>query len=246
MAAVRWTTVESSQELEKVSPRASALMLLKVDDAQLDGLRERSNLKHLHLEAGFDRASHGCLNAVANSSGLVSLCLKLCNQTSDETLEGLSPTIETLEIITCHSLSNQSFQAVARLPKLKRLDLTRCHSVTDAGVEALLACRNLQHLVLRDCYQMTPKTVESIARMPKLRHLSLWRCPNFGGPEIRTLSAAKKLEVLDLYQWHELKLSDLEPLTKLPLKELTLLGNENLQAEEVAAIFPGVWLRGVG
>lgn len=245
----RWYVAENIEDVGAMPRRRNTCMLAAADPAQLAEILQRTNLRHLHIEAGFDAVKDRHLRALRGMSRLESLCIKLCPSITNATLRVVShlgDSLRILEIITCHPLDDESLSLVARLPRLRTLDLTRCDDVTDAGVDRLTACPRLAKVTLRDCRNLTASSLRSLGRLRALRSLGLWRCPQLGNDEIPLIAQMTRLEKLDLYQWNGLTHQALRPLTALQLRELTLLGNPALEERMVQKRFPRLWLRGVG
>ena len=170
-------------------------------------------------------------------------------------LVGACKRLRTLSISGGQSLTAVAFRELAKLPLLTALDLRNCVSFGDGAFTALAACTTLTSLNFESAYGARALDLAELASLPRLQSLTLQglqlsaahvaqlaRFPHLTTLRLRAVGLTAKalaplkssiaaLTELDL-SWNAIGYDALEPLSRLPLKQLRVLSTNVLDADK--------------
>jgi len=127
-----------------------------------------------------------------------------------------------LDLSHCQRLDDKLAAAVVEehASSLQTLSLKDAVWLSDNVLGALRGCAQLRSLTLSGCASITDRGIACLRGCASLEHLGLSGCVNITNASMYTLAACRRLHILDLNQCKAI--SDLGPLTGLPLRSLVL------------------------
>lgn len=139
-----------------------------------------TNLTSLDMEDCLQIVDAG-LSKISTLVGgsLQHLAVSGCQRITDQgvaALESLKPTLSSLSVGACKSLSNSAMGSIAGLTQLRSLDISICTEVDNQGAEMLSNMYNLTRISMRHCWRVGDEGIRALSLLPTLRRINIHGC----------------------------------------------------------------------
>ena len=108
------------------------------------------------------------------------------------------PALQSVTLVNCPRLTDESLQHVATLPRLHDLRLGACPLITDDGL-AHLKESSVENLTIQNCAGLTASGLDHVGGISALRTLRLsgWLFSDTVVPSLESMTQLVRLELLD-------------------------------------------------
>ena len=212
--AVEGLTARGMHTIASLPLRSLELRGDHLDDAALEPLAAQPTLDNLQLGGVALGADGGARGAAALGTIPHLRRLYLCSSTiGDAGVARLQPSLRSLHLGHCESISDAACSSIARMRGLRFLDLASTQ-VTAAGLRMLAGLSELEHLDL-GFLDLGDQDLAALAAFGNLRSLSLAFGRALSDAAIDTLEQLEQLQTLDLAA-AEISPAAIDRLARLP------------------------------